>query len=101
MSLGQRTMLFRPNQKVVHPVFLWFQVRSPFVYQQALRKNTGSTVGHVNIADIRKFQVFVPSLDLQRKFGERLSKVRKLKEQIINTAEKSQKVFDAIMKQHY
>ena len=63
-SLGQRTMLFRPNLKMTNSIFLWAMVRSEFVYRQAKKKNNGSTVGHVNVKDIKRFQILNPPIEL-------------------------------------
>ena len=58
--LGQRTMLFRPNLSLVDPKYLLYCVISPFVYSQALSKNTGCGVAHVNVADVKQFLIPIP-----------------------------------------
>lgn len=55
--LGQRTTLFRPNKSIVNPQYLLYCVISPFVYKQAMEKNTGCGVAHVNVADIKQFKI--------------------------------------------
>jgi len=77
--LGQRTMLFRPDKKTCNSIFLWAMVRSDYVYSQALRKNSGSTVGHVNVKDIKKFKVLCPPLILQNKFAKIIEKIESIK----------------------
>ena len=69
LSLGQRVMMFRPNHELCTPEFLWAMVRSKFVYSQALRTTSGSTVGHVNVKDIIRFKVLCPPLKLQQTFS--------------------------------
>jgi type I restriction enzyme S subunit len=68
-SLGQRTMLIRPNNKLINNVFLWYHINSDFVYRQAKRMNMGSTVGHVNVSDVKKFDILCPPVSLQTKFA--------------------------------
>ncbi len=80
-SLGQRTMLFRPDYTKTNSVYLWAMVRSNFVYRQAKKKNNGSTVGHVNIKDIRKFRILTPPLALQNKFAQIVENTEALKSQ--------------------
>lgn len=53
--LGQRTTLFRPNKAIVHPKYLLYCIISPYVYKQAMEKNNGCGVAHVNVADIKQF----------------------------------------------
>jgi type I restriction enzyme S subunit len=80
-SLGQRAMLFRPNFKKTNSIFLWAMVRSEFVYRQAKKKNSGSTVGHVNVKDIRQFRILYPPITLQIQFAQIVEKTEALKTQ--------------------
>ena len=70
--LGQRTMLFRPNQELVIPRFLLLYVISPYVYDQAKAKNTGCGVGHVNVRDIKEFSINLPQINDQQTIVARL-----------------------------
>lgn len=72
-SLGQRTMLFRPDVDCVIPQFLLYSVISSHVYEQAKAKNSGCGVGHVNVKDIKLFNIGVPkSLSEQQRIVARL-----------------------------
>lgn len=64
--LGQRTMLFRPNQELVIPRFLLLYVISPYVFEQAKAKNTGCGVAHVNVRDIKEFNINLPPTHIQQ-----------------------------------
>lgn len=59
-SLGQRTMLLRPDTTIVCSEFLLITMISPYVYKQAKDKNSGCGVGHVNVKDIKKFTIYLP-----------------------------------------
>ena len=74
-SLGQRTMLLRPDLNVVIPRFLLLSIISPYVYKQAQEKNNGCGVGHVNVGDIKKFNIFIPPLTVQKEIVARLDKL--------------------------
>ena len=74
-SLGQRTMLFRPDLNFVIPRFLLLSIISPYVYKQAQEKNNGCGVGHVNVGDIKKFNVFIPPFSVQKEIVARLDKL--------------------------
>ena len=74
-SLGQRTMLLRPDLNVVIPRFLLLSIISPYVYKQAQEKNNGCGVGHVNVGDIKKFNIFIPPLSVQKGIVARLDKL--------------------------
>lgn len=55
--LGQRTTMFRPNKDIVDPKYLLYAILSPYVYDQAMIKNNGCGVAHVNVADIKQFRI--------------------------------------------
>lgn len=93
MCLGQRTMLMRPNEKVTS-VFLWWQLRSDYVYNQAKKKNCGATVGHVNVKDIKEFNIFIPPLELQSKFEKKLENIIKTREVLNQNIAISTKLFN-------
>lgn len=89
-SLGQRTMLFRSNSKIVIPQYLHFFVISPIVFDQAKKKNTGCGVPHVNVSDVKLFVISFPkSLDVQKSIVEKLdaisSRCRQLEENYTKT----------------
>jgi type I restriction enzyme S subunit len=84
-SLGQRTMLFRPNFKKTNSVYLWAMVRSDFVYRQAKKKNSGSTVGHINVKDIKQFKILNPPIELQNNFSEQVQKIESIKIQYLKS----------------
>ncbi len=88
-SLGQRTMLFRPDVRCVEPQYLHYNVISSHVYEQAKAKNSGCGVGHVNVKDIKVFKIGVPPLSEQQRIVSRLDSlsahVRELEEVLQKT----------------
>jgi type I restriction enzyme S subunit len=54
---------------------LLLSIISPYVYKQAQEKNNGCGVGHVNVGDIKKFNVFIPPLSVQKEIVARLDKL--------------------------
>jgi len=61
ICLGQRVMLLRANQSVLSPHFLVAQVYSGEVARKIERISGGSTNPHVNVSDVRGFQIPRPS----------------------------------------
>ncbi len=67
-SLGQRVMMLRPDQSVVLPKFLLYQILSSFIYdEQILPLSKGSASPHLNIGSLRKFKFILHPLDEQRR----------------------------------
>lgn len=100
-SLGQRTMLFRANENLVNPFFLHRMIVSDFVYSQAKRKNTGSTVGHVNVKDIKLFTIYIPPISLQNQFAERVQAIEAQKQLAQEALAKSEELFQSLLKESF
>lgn len=100
-ALGQRTMLLRVNSNICDVLFLWYQLNSRYVYSQALKKTNGSTVGHINVSDVKTFSVLFPNLELQKKFSERISVITKSFENILNQVKYSEILFQSLLQQAF
>jgi type I restriction enzyme S subunit len=102
-SLGQRTMLLRPNEIYIIPRFLLYSMISPHVYQQAKAKNSGCGVGHVNVKDIKVFRIGLPTIDIQQSIVDTLdslkSKVDRLQENYNKISQECDALKQAILRQ--
>lgn len=96
MSLGQRVMLFRPNEKLCTSEFLWSMVRSNFVYNQALSVTSGSTVGHVNVKDILNFKIICPPIKIQEKYSHVVKTFELIRKQQDNNRSNIQSLSNSI-----
>lgn len=74
VCLGQRTVLIRPNQKIVDPDFLVYYLLSPEKQHSLLSSSNGATVSHLNMSAIRAFEVDLPKIENQRKIGKILAR---------------------------
>lgn len=63
--LGQRIMQFRCNSELILPEFAVYALSASYVHRQGEFDTLGSTSPHVNIATIRNYYIFVPSLTEQ------------------------------------
>ncbi len=67
VALGQRTVLLRPDPKRVLPRFLHFLLLGPQMQKRIQERGSGSTVAHLNVADIRTLSVPpLPAISAQR-----------------------------------
>lgn len=72
--LGQRTVLLRPDPDLVDGRFLMYRLASDDLQARMAEMSTGSTVPHLNMADIRAFPVPPPpSAPAQRRIAAVLS----------------------------
>lgn len=65
VCLGQRTVLIRPNNKVVSPLFMNYYLNAPQQRRHLLNSANGATVSHVNMSVIRMLPISLPSRDQQ------------------------------------
>lgn len=68
---GQRTVLLRPNPDLVSSKFLFYLLQSPEQQSKFRQKSAGSTVAHLNVADVRRFELpKLPHMKAQHAVGE-------------------------------
>lgn len=76
VCLGQRTVLIRPRRDVLEPEYLAHLLLQRSSQQRLLAHSRGATVQHVNMKDIRAFNISsVPSLDTQREVVNKLAEI--------------------------
>lgn len=72
--LGQRTLLIRPNRRLVDPRYLTYLLVGPQVQGVIHGMTNGATVPHLNMKDVRNLSLPVlPSLPTQKKLAAVLS----------------------------
>jgi type I restriction enzyme S subunit len=68
---GQRTVLLRPDPEVVDSRYLFYLLSSPRQQDLISAKAAGSTVAHLNVADVRSFELPpLPGVPEQRAIAE-------------------------------
>ena len=82
VALGQRSMLLSPDSSVCTSEFICTAMNSDSFLSNALRGISGSASPHINVGDIKSFEMIAPPLELQRKFSEFNSHVDKLKVEV-------------------
>ena len=73
VCLGQRTMLLRADGRRIDPRWLAFKLRDKTTLRALLSRSEGSTVVHLNVSDVRRFELDVPDLVQQRAIADVLS----------------------------
>ncbi|KAA3658334.1 MAG: hypothetical protein DWQ04_25415, partial [Chloroflexi bacterium] len=97
-SLGQRVMMLRPDQTIIFPRFLLYQLLSPMVYHdQILSRLKGSASPHLNIKALRKFILIVPSLKTQKEIVEQLDVISSKIDALNNLQTFTQSELDALL----
>lgn len=73
VCLGQRTVLIRPNKKLVDPNYLVYYLLTPQQQYKMLGTANGATVAHVNLPIIRNLSIELPTIEKQQQIGQILS----------------------------
>lgn len=74
VCLGQRTVLIRPNQRVVNPNYLLYLLLGDEIQNIISSLSNGATVHHLNMSDIRNLVLpTLPPLPTQHKIASILS----------------------------
>ena len=75
VCLGQRTMLLRPKTDEVVPSYLAYHLSAPEQRTRLLGMANGATIAHINVADVRSFEVDLPPLCEQRRVAAVLQSI--------------------------
>lgn len=95
--LGQRTMLLRVDESIIHSIFLHRVILSDWVKNQIMDKNVASTVAHVNVKDVKAFLIPLPPLPLQQQFASKIEAIEKMKSETKKALQEAETLFNARM----
>ena len=101
VALGQRMMLLSPNLNECSPYFLSVAMNFDSFLKNALKGLSGSASPHINVADIKAFEMIVPPIDLQNEFATFVEQADKLNFEVKNSLEKLEIMKNAIMQQYF
>ena len=99
--LGQRTMMFRAMPDKVTPEFLWGLISSDSIYFQARQMAGGAASPHINVKDIKKFKVFCPPIELQKKFSNIFKLIQTTKQKMHASLDEMDNHFNALMQRYF
>ncbi|MCT3981365.1 restriction endonuclease subunit S [Elizabethkingia anophelis] len=75
ICLGQRMMLFIANEELSTNEFIWALLNSDSIKNQVINMKAGGAAPRINISQLRKLEVIVPTLELQNLFTKRVRKI--------------------------
>ena len=74
VCLGQRTVLIRPFKKFINPKLLAYFIISPHSKNSLISTAVGSTATHVNLENIRPFNIPIPPLSEQKRIANEIER---------------------------
>lgn len=79
VALGQRSMLLSPDKRICTSEFLCTAMNFESFLDNALKGVIGSASPHINVGDIKAFQMIMPPVDLQYQFSLFVQQIDKSK----------------------
>jgi type I restriction enzyme, S subunit len=100
VCLGQRMMLYRPDQNKTDSAFFLYSLMAPAVQSCLMKKIGGSTVGHAKVDDIRNLEIPIPpTIDEQKLIARALSDIDALIEGLEGTIGKKRHIKQGAMQE--
>ena len=94
VAVGGHAAIFTHNQ---NPVFISFYTRSNAFCIEKEKYAHGSKVVEIRPKDIEKIPIYLPPLELQKKFAERIEQIEAQKKTVENTIAELQTLLDSRM----
>ena len=101
ISLGQRSMLLSPNKSLCLPTFLSFSMNFDTFYNKVTSGISGSASPHINVADVKAFELILPPIELQTQFATFVQQVDKSKFVIKQSIEKLELLKNKLMQDYF
>ena len=101
VALGQRSMLLSPDPKQCMPEFLSMAMNCDSFLNNALRGMSGSASPHINVGDIKVFNMIMPPIELQKQFSEFIKQVDKSKVAVKKALTETQILFDSLLQEYF
>ena len=101
VALGQRSMLLSPDQKNCTSEFLSAAMNCETFLDNALKGVIGSASPHINVGDIRRFEMIMPPIEKQNVFSAIVKQVDKSKVAVQKALEETQILFDSLMQEYF
>ena len=97
IALAQRILLMRPQRELLDSRYFMTALKMPCVWRQIEERATGSTVRGIRQAELRKVQLPIPPLTLQKEFAARAMEIRKLEVEQAASRAKLDSLFQSML----
>lgn len=101
VALGQRSMLLSPNKNKCTSEFLCVAMNCDSFLDNALKGVAGSASPHINVGDIKAFNMIMPPMELQNQFTAFVRQVDKSKVAVQKALQETQFLFDSLMQKYF
>jgi len=101
VALGQRSMLLSPNLSKCTSEFISVAMNCDSFLDNALKGMSGSASPHINVGDIKAFNMIMPPIEMQMQFSAFVNQLDKSKFVVQQALDKAQLLFDSLMQKYF
>lgn len=101
VALGQRSMLLSPNTSKCLPQFLSTAMNFDSFLRKALGGVSGSASPHINVGDIKAFEIILPPIEQQAQFAVFVEQTDKSKLALQKSLDKLEILKKALMQKYF
>jgi type I restriction enzyme S subunit len=70
VSIGQRIITLRCNENIIYNDFLKYLMMSDYIQEQLVSRSSGTTVAGIKQSELRKIDLLIPPLSVQRRIAD-------------------------------
>ena len=96
ICLGQRMMLFDAKKEKCNNNFLWALLNSNSIKNLVKNMSGGGAAPRINISQLKKLEVILPPIELQRKFSDRVIKIDIIKSKLKRSLKESSNLLNSL-----
>ena len=101
VALGQRSMLLSPDPVYCVPHFLSVAMNFDSFLEKAMEGVGGSASPHINVGNIKSFNIILPAIELQKQFSEFVEKSKDLQLTIQQSLDKLEVLRKSLMQEYF
>lgn len=101
VALGQRSMLLSPDTTICLPYFLSTAMNFDSFLNKVMEGISGSASPHINVGDIRAYNIMMPPIELQKAFAAFVADIDKSKLAVKKIQEKAELLKASLMQQYF
>jgi type I restriction enzyme S subunit len=98
--INAQMVIIRPNDKCLSN-YLVFQLNFPQIFKKLINLNSGSAQPQLSASSVKEFEVFLPCIDLQNQFAERVQAIEQQKARAQASYEKAEELFNSLLQKAF
>ena len=101
VSLGMNAFLLRFNGNYLTQIFVYFLLSSSYGKREMDKRIKGAVTKTIRKDALKEIPIFVPPIELQNQFAEKIKNIEAQKELVKKQAEASENLFQALLQESF